>query len=131
METNYEEKKWKATNRFKDILTRANFNSLASFCLNDIDSLEKNLENFQIELESSEVAFFDKMEQLFPEFNRENDDFYEIFTDLLVFHEEVYFEIGLVTGMIFNEDLKQKYNKLLKDTEIGSNILSWLSSRNV
>ena len=117
-------------NRFKDMLSKADFKSIVSFCLNDCDSFESDLENYQTELDTSETVFFDEIEKLFPEL-KENEKFYEIYSELLIIHEETYFEIGLLAGMIFNEDIKQKYSNLLKDNEIGSNILKWLEVSNI
>lgn len=124
----WERQKQDVVGKFTKALSRASMPNVFSFCLNNADNVDDGLNDYRSELQKSENTFFERLEKLYPNVTREDEELYEIFSDLIVLHEECYFEIGILCGLALGEDFAQKF-KYLNESTLGLNILEWLKSK--
>jgi hypothetical protein len=86
------------------------------------ESNEKRMCDYDNTIENSCKDFFDKLEQILPDADRNNDELFGAVADLVVTHDDIFLEVGIVVGFNLYKSLELAYHKLGETiTELETN----------
>lgn len=102
-----------------EIFERAELESLLQYLIYEVGSLENITDNYEQKIDDSFETFFDKMKQLYPEIEKEEDEVFNVVANLATTHDEIYFATGVLVGFQLYKNMEQGYVRL-KDGDIQS-----------
>lgn len=92
-----------------EIIRKVNLKNIISYLLYDAGASMENLESCGEKIEKSFDEFFDKLERLYSETDRNNDQLFEIVSEFALLHDNVYFETGIIIGFELYKTLERSY----------------------
>lgn len=94
------------------IMERSKLESIVNYLMDGTESNEKRLNDYDNTIENSCKDFFDKLEQMLPDADRNNDELFGAVADLVVTHDDIFLEVGIVVGFNLYKSLELAYQKL-------------------
>lgn len=92
-----------------EMLRRAKVDELISYLIYDTGANSEMAENYEQMINDSFIHFFEKLESLFPEVDREEDEVFSIVADLVTVHDDIYFSSGLLVGFQLYKNMEQSF----------------------
>lgn len=112
-------------NKSIEILGKPKLERFILALLYGMDSLEKAEEDYEEKIKDSYEGFTAKLEHLYEGVDGEDNRLFDLVADFAEIHEDVYFEIGFLTGVKLLKSLESVYKK---DVDIS---LKAFSDRNI
>lgn len=94
-----------------EIFEKIKLENFITYLLCGADSNKGEIENYEQILKESYNIFFDKLENMYPETNRNDDKLFNLLTDFAMTHEEIYFEVGVLIGFQLYKNMEHEYKK--------------------
>lgn len=100
----------------RDILKRAELDNLISYLIYDSDYLGETAEECEKKINHSYELLFARLEELYTEVSRDDDNLFEAVNEFATLHDEVYFKTGVLTGFQLYKNMELGYEKYKGDT---------------
>lgn len=106
---------------FKKMLKRVNLDEIIAYVLCESGTEGKQAERYDKQVDNSFDTFFERIEELYPIADRNDNKLFDIISDFAVLHDKVYFEMGIVIGFQLYKNLEQGYRNINADTNRSLN----------
>lgn len=99
------------------ILKRSKFENLMAYLISEVGDNAEILDSFDDIISQSYETFFNELESLYKEANRNDDNLFDIVSTFTYIHDDVYFEAGMIVGFQLYKGFDTQYQNH-KDTDI-------------
>lgn len=113
---------------FRDILSRSTTENVLLYLLYNSAANKKILDINEDELEEAYDMVFEKLEKVFPAISRDHNEIFDAIVDFAMIHDEIYFEMGLLTGFNLYRNLEHGCKSVLSESMV-STIMTWMDKK--
>lgn len=92
-----------------DMLKRSKFSNILSYLTYGTGEDEEMVESYDCAIDESYVTFFNDIENLYTDADREDNKLFDIITEFACIHDDIYFEAGMLVGFQLYKELTEKY----------------------
>lgn len=92
-----------------DMLKRSKFSNILSYLTYGTGEDEEMVESYDCAIDESYETFFDNIENLYTDADREDNKLFDIITEFACIHDDIYFEAGMLVGFQLYKELTGKY----------------------
>lgn len=92
-----------------DVLKRSKFSNILSYLIYATGENEALVENYDSMIDESYETFFDNIESLYTDADREDNKLFDIISEFACVHDDIYFEAGMLVGFRLYKELTEKY----------------------
>lgn len=100
----------------QELLNRSKLESIIGYLMDGTTSSDMVVNEFEKTIEESYDIFYDRLEKIYPETSRENNDLFDVTTDLVMKHDEIFLTMGIAIGFHLNNEF-EKISETLKPLE--------------
>lgn len=92
-----------------DMLKRSKFSNILSYLTYGTGEDEEMVESYDCAIDESYETFFNDIENLYTDADREDNKLFDIITEFACIHDDIYFEAGMLVGFQLYKELTEKY----------------------
>lgn len=92
-----------------DVLKRSKFSNILSYLTYGTGENEEMVESYDCAIDESYETFFNDIENLYTDADREDNKLFDIITEFACIHDDIYFEAGMLVGFQLYKELTEKY----------------------
>lgn len=92
-----------------DMLKRSKFSNILSYLIYGTGEDEEMVESYDCAIDESYETFFNEIENLYTDADREDNKLFDIITEFACIHDDIYFEAGMLVGFQLYKELTEKY----------------------
>lgn len=92
-----------------DVLKRSKFSNILSYLIYATGEDDTMVESYDSAIDESYETFFDDIESMFSDADRENNKLFDIISEFACVHDDIYFEAGMLVGFQLYKELTEKY----------------------
>ena len=85
--------------------------NLARYLMYDVETDVEETADFEQDLKESYEMFFKKLEDMYPEADRQDDELFRLVTDFAVKHENISFKAGMYIGFQIYKNMEEGYRE--------------------
>ena len=83
--------------------------NLARYLMYDVEADVEETVDYEQDLNESYEVFFQKLEDMYPEASRQDDELFRLVTDFAVKHENISFKAGMFIGFQIYKNMEEEY----------------------
>ena len=83
--------------------------NLARYLMYDVEVDVEETADYEQDLKESYEIFFQKLEDMYPEASRQDDELFRLVTDFAVKHENISFKAGMFIGFQIYKNMEEGY----------------------
>lgn len=83
--------------------------NLARYLMYDVETDVEKTVDYEQDLKESYEIFFQKLEDMYPEASRQDDELFRLVTDFAVKHENISFKAGMFIGFQIYKNMEEGY----------------------
>ena len=83
--------------------------NLARYLMYDVEVDVEETADYEQDLKESYEIFFQKLEDMYPEASRQDDELFRLVTDFAVKHENISFKAGIFIGFQIYKNMEEGY----------------------
>lgn len=91
------------------LLKKVKTENLVSYLIYDEDSTEETIESYGQKVKDSYDALFTRLESLYDDADRNDNQLFEAIADFAMVHDDTYFESGMLVGFQLYKSMEQGY----------------------
>lgn len=92
-----------------DVLKRSKFSNILSYLIYATGEDDTMIESYDSAIDESYETFFDDIESMFSDADREDNKLFDIISEFACVHDDIYFEAGMLVGFQLYKELNEKY----------------------
>lgn len=92
-----------------DVLKRSKFSNILSYLIYGTGEDAEMVESYDCAIDKSYETFFNDIENLYTDADREDNKLFDIITEFACIHDDIYFEAGMLVGFQLYKELTEKY----------------------
>jgi hypothetical protein len=100
---------------FRTLFGRSNIENIVSYLISGIGENEDIIDNYDKKIQQSYECFFSGIEKLYPQADREDNQLFEVVSEFIDTHDNIYFEAGVLIGFQICKGFEDTYNKHVKN----------------
>lgn len=100
---------------FKTLFERSNFKNIVSYLISGIGENEDVIEDYDKKIQQSYECFFTGIEKLYPQADREDNRLFEVVSEFIGTHDNIYLEAGVLIGFQICRGFEGAYSKHVKN----------------
>ena len=89
------------------ILKRAELGSIISYLMDGEGTSDEIVDDIEQKLKNSYDIIFNRIEKLYPQANRNDDNLYDAVMDFAKEHDDSYFQVGVLAGFRLYRGIEQ------------------------
>lgn len=94
-----------------ELLEKVKLENLMGFMIYGDNFQREIFENYKQTIDKSYDDIFSRLEKLYSEVNRKDDELFDVIMDFSSLHDDIYFEAGVLIGFQLFKNLEQEYRK--------------------
>lgn len=91
----------------EEIIRNASLDNLIAYLLNESEPVNGKIEIGDKAIRASYTEFIEKLVELYPDVNKDNDKLFNAITEFASIHDEIYFKLGVIVGAGLVRELKE------------------------